>query len=123
MPRKTPNIDAPNVEWTSSAAGHEETVGTCALISPPTGAAFLYSGAADVNGFRHTSLTGYPTQPQIYLYSNQLELAGAAYEEADPNFVAFVVAQGWNGARGGGYTTHAGLTSPNFANPSHTPAH
>src|SRR5258708_3066259 len=122
MPWKTPNIYAPNVQWNSFTAGHEETVGTCALISPPTGAAFLYSGAADVNGFRHTSLTGYPTQPQIYLYSNQLELDGADYEEADPNFVAFVGAQGWNGAGGGGYTTDGGLTYQNFANPAPLPA-
>ena len=52
----TSNIYAGNVGWQTRIAGHEETVGSM-IVSPPSGPALLYSGAADVYGFRHTSLT------------------------------------------------------------------
>ena len=59
---KTTDIYAKVVHWESFTAGHEEVVGTSGFISPPSGKTMLYSGAADVYGFRHTSLDGWPTQ-------------------------------------------------------------
>lgn len=113
---KTDDIYAKIVHWKSFTAGHEETVGTAALITPPSGPTLLYSGAADVFGFRHTSLTGWPTQILLSRYSTNLQIDGADFQESDPNFVAFVGPTGWNGPGNGGYTTDGGETFVNFPN-------
>jgi len=113
---KTADMYAKMVHWESFTAGHEEVVGTSGLISPPSGKTLLYSGAADVYGFRHTSLTDWPTEILLGRYNTQLQIDGADFEEADPNFVAFVGAGGWNGPGNGGYTTDGGETFRSFAN-------
>ena len=113
---KTEDIYAKTVHWESFIAGHEETVGTAALVSPTAGPTMLYSGAADVYGFRHTSLTDWPTNILLKRYNANLEIDGADFQESDPNFVAFVGASGWDGPGSGGYTTDGGATFQNFPN-------
>jgi len=113
---KTDDIYAKVVHWESFTAGHEETVGTAALISPSSGPTLLYNGGADVYGFRHTSLKGWPTQILLKRYNTDLQLDGADFQESDPNFAAFVGATGWNGPGSGGYTTDGGTTFVNFPN-------
>ncbi len=113
---KTDDIYAKVVHWESFTAGHEETVGTAALISPPSGPTLLYNGAADVYGFRHTSLTGWPTQIPLKRYNTQIQIDGADFQESDPNFAAFVGASGWSGPGNGGYTTDGGESFVSFLN-------
>ncbi|HEY9249151.1 MAG TPA: sialidase family protein, partial [Rariglobus sp.] len=122
MTWKTGNIYAKVVHWESFTAGHEETVGTAALVAPPSGPTLLYSGAADVYGFRHTSLTGWPAQLPFKRYNTQIQIDGADFQESDPNFVAFVGATGWNGPGNGGYTPDGGETFVNFPNIEQNPA-
>jgi photosystem II stability/assembly factor-like uncharacterized protein len=119
---KTDDIYAKVVHWESFTAGHEETVGTAALLSPPSGPTLLYSGAADVYGFRHTSLTDWPTQILLKRYNANLEIDGGDFEEKDPNFAAFVGATGWNGPGAGGYTTDGGVSFQNFPHTEKLPA-
>jgi len=118
---KTTDIYAKVVHWESYTSGHEETVGTAALISPPSGDTLLYNGGADIFGFRHTSLTDWPTQIKLKKYASTIELDGADFEEADPNFAAFVGADGWSGPGGGGYTTDGGKTFQNFPDTAKLP--
>lgn len=113
---KTENIYAKVVHWESYTAGHEETVGTAALITPPSGPTLLYSGAADVYGFRHTFLTDWPAQLPLKRYDTHIQVDGADFQESDPNFAAFVGPTGWNGPGSGGYTTDGGVTFVNFPN-------
>lgn len=119
---KTENIYAKVVHWESFTAGHEETVGTAALVAPPSGETFLYNGAADVYGFRHVTGQEWPTQIVLKRFNTQLQLTGADFQESDPNFVAFVGATGWNGPGAGGYTTDGGKTFVNFPSTDKLPA-
>jgi len=116
MTWRTTNIYAKTVHWESLTAGHEETVGTCGMVSPSAGPTLFYNSTADVYGFRHTSLTNWPTQIPLRRYGSQLQLCGADFEEADPNFAAFVGEITWDGPGHGGYTTDGGASFHNFAN-------
>lgn len=117
MPWRTSDIYAQVVHWESCTAGHEETVGLCGLISPPSGPTELYSSAADVFGFRHRSVADWPMQMVLKRYNSQLQICGADFEEADPNFAAFVGPITYNGPGYGGYTTDGGETFRTFASP------
>ena len=90
-------------------------MGLCGLISPPSGPTELYSSAADVFGFRHKSITDWPTQIVLKRYNSQLQICGADFEEADPNFAVFVGPITYNGPGYGGYTTDGGETFRPFA--------
>lgn len=115
LPWRTTDIHAKVVHWESFTAGHEETVGTTGMISPSSGPTMLYSSAADVYGFRHTSLTDWPTQIVIKRYNSQLQICGGDFQESDPNFAAFVGEISWDGPGHGGYTTDGGVTFHNFS--------
>lgn len=52
---RTPDVWAATTEWYTIEKGHEETV-VLTLVAPPSGA-LVYSGMADVFGFRHDSPT------------------------------------------------------------------
>ena len=86
------------------------------MVSPPTGPTLLYTGAADVHGFCHASLTDWPTQIPLSRYNTQIQIDGADFQESDPNFAAFVGACGWSGPGNGGFTTDGGETFVNFPN-------
>jgi hypothetical protein len=106
-PWKTPDVYASLVEWTGYVKGHEELVSTGALISPPSGPIFLYSGNADFPAFSHTSLseTATPVALDFTRFGYWNTISGADFEEANPRFVAFVGHTLNYAPGGGGYTT------------------
>lgn len=57
---RTDDITAGASVWTNYEVGHEEVV-VHTLTSPTAGSAALFSGVADVSGFRHTMLDAFPT--------------------------------------------------------------
>ncbi|MEN0052553.1 MAG: hypothetical protein AAGC65_02745 [Mucilaginibacter sp.] len=79
-----------SVDWTTREKGHEETV-ILTMAAPPSGPA-LYSGAADVFGFRHDNINAYPTR----LY-NINEGFSIAYCESSPANIAILGASGNDG--------------------------
>ncbi|WP_369047963.1 hypothetical protein [Tenacibaculum sp. UWU-22] len=91
---RTPNVWANPIDFYAEEKGHEEVV-TIALKCPPSGAK-VYSGAADVFGFRNTSLTNYPTK-RLYYKNNTIDLKQGfdiAYCESQPNNIAYLGAVG-----------------------------
>ena len=60
-PSPSPPSRSPWSSWTTHERGHEEVV-TLALAAPAAGDALLFSGVADVEGFRHVDLDAYPAQ-------------------------------------------------------------
>jgi photosystem II stability/assembly factor-like uncharacterized protein len=79
-----------SVDWSTREKGHEETV-ILTLAAPPTGPA-LYSGAADVFGFRHDNINAYPTR----LY-NINEGFSIVYCESAPANIAILGSTGNDG--------------------------
>lgn len=91
---RTSNITTAPVAWTNIQKGHEEIV-PLILKSPSSGAPLL-SGAADVNGFRHTSLSAVPTAQfnnPTYTYTTGIDFC-----ESNPNVVARVAGTGFGGS-------------------------
>lgn len=60
---ETDDISISSPPWSNFVNGHEELVMHTIKSKPPTGssAALLWSGAADLGGFRHMSLTAFPS--------------------------------------------------------------
>lgn len=82
---------AGSVAWTTRIKGDEETV-VLTLTAPPGGVS-LYSGLADVFGFRHDDVTAYPTA-RLY---NINEGFSIAYCESTPANIAILGASGNDG--------------------------
>ncbi|MGX5820710.1 WD40/YVTN/BNR-like repeat-containing protein [Chitinophaga lutea] len=82
---------ASSVAWETRIKGDEETV-VLTLASPPGGVR-LYSGVADVFGFRHDSITEYPTSG---LY-NINEGFSISYCESSPANIAILGSSGNDG--------------------------
>ncbi|WP_369047970.1 WD40/YVTN/BNR-like repeat-containing protein [Tenacibaculum sp. UWU-22] len=87
-----PNFWANPIDFYTKEKGHEEVV-TLTVKCPPSGAK-VYSGVADVFGFKHTSVTDYP-EKQLY---NMHEGFDIAYCESQPNNIAYLGADSNNGA-------------------------
>jgi hypothetical protein len=86
---RTDDVTRSPSDWTTQTAGHEETV-VFTLATPPQGAP-LFSGMADIMGFRHESTTAYPSTSfgnMLMQYAN-----GIDYAASDPNQVVLV--GGW----------------------------
>lgn len=98
----TPNVWAKSTDWYPIEKGHEETV-VLTLISPPSGA-LVYSGVADVFGFRHDKLDAYPEKR---LYPIQ-ECFSIAVCETKPSSIAVLGAKSWGGDQS------VLVTSPDF---------
>ncbi|HWV65678.1 hypothetical protein [Chitinophaga sp.] len=81
---------AGSVAWSTRIKGDEETV-VLTLAAPPGGAS-LYSGVADVFGFRHTDVNSYPSR----LY-NINEGFSIAFCETQPANIAILGATGNDG--------------------------
>jgi hypothetical protein len=65
---RTEDIAGAATRWQNFEQGHEEVV-VHALTAPPPkggGEALMFSGVADVGGFRHASLSAYPTAEDKY---------------------------------------------------------
>jgi photosystem II stability/assembly factor-like uncharacterized protein len=81
---------AGSVDWSTREKGHEETV-ILTLAAPPTGPA-LYSGAADVFGFKHDNINAYPSR--LYAINEGFSIA---YCESAPANIAILGASGNDG--------------------------
>jgi hypothetical protein len=101
----TDNIWATNVVWRTAQKGHEELV-VMDLASPPYGEAFLFSGMADVSGFRHTQFDEYP-QTVMKLKDNQ-DISSISFCETNPNYVYLTGSKRW-----GNYVGNSGFSSDN----------
>jgi photosystem II stability/assembly factor-like uncharacterized protein len=87
----TPDIWAKSTDWQTVERGHEETV-VLTLVSPPSGA-LLYSGMADVFGFRHDKMDGYPPK-KLYPLNECFSIAVC---EKHPEKIAVLGAKSWGG--------------------------
>lgn len=76
---------AGSVDFATREKGHEETV-VLTMAAPPGTGTNLYSGMADVNGFRHTSVTAYPTAGMGGMH----EITSIAYCETQPANMAIL---------------------------------
>jgi len=107
----TDNITHMPSTWMPLEQGHEETY-FFLLKCPPTGA-LLLSGAADICGFRHTSLTDFP---RTFLNNPRFQhTTGLDFSEAHPNFVARCGGYTSKRPGGGGYSIDNGVTWTSFA--------
>lgn len=78
-----------SVDFSAKEAGHEEAV-LLTLSAPPAGSGTLvYSGCADIGGFRHTSLTTYPS---ARLYNTQ-QITSISYCEQFPQNIAILTTE------------------------------
>lgn len=88
---RTSDIWAKSTDWVTHVKGHEETV-VLTLVSPPTGA-LVYSGLADVFGFKHVDIRDYPAK-RLYPLSNCFSIAVC---EQLPANIAILGAKTWEG--------------------------
>jgi len=96
---KTDNIYASTVEWSNDVDdGHEEVV-NLVMESPSSGDCFLFSGHADVSGFRHTALREYPSSNTYKSGVGGVgkEGCGFAVAPSDPDRVYYNGAADWEG--------------------------
>jgi photosystem II stability/assembly factor-like uncharacterized protein len=73
-----------SVAWETRIKGHEETV--VLTVTAPPGGVSLYSGVADVFGFRHDDISAFPTA-KLYNINNIFSIA---YCETSPANIAMV---------------------------------
>ena len=88
---RTPDIWAKSTDWYTVEKGHEETV-VLTLVSPPSGA-LVYSGMADVFGFKHEKMDGYP-QKKLYPLNECFSIAVC---EKQPSNMAVLGTKSWGG--------------------------
>ncbi|RIV17980.1 T9SS C-terminal target domain-containing protein [Fibrisoma montanum] len=90
---RTDNVLAPTVDWTNQyGQGHEEVVNLSMAAPPNNGAGVvLYSGFADISGFRHSNLKAFPTQNIRTITpgagGNLNDITGIDHSENNPSFV------------------------------------
>ncbi len=101
---RTPDIWSASPEWFTEVKGHEETV-NLTLVAPPSGA-LVYSGLADVFGFRHETTDEYP----LKRLNNLNECYSIAVCEKSPSNIAVLGAKTWYGDKS------QLLTSEDFGN-------
>lgn len=88
---KSPDVWAKSTDWFTLVKGHEETV-VLTLVSPPSGA-LVYSGMADVFGFRHDNTDAYP-EKRLYPLNECFSIAVC---EKSPSNIAILGAKTWGG--------------------------
>ncbi len=96
---RCPNIAATTPAWQTRLSGYEATV-NLVLTSPPSGPA-LFSGFADVVGFRHEDTGVYPSQR----LASASECLSIDFCEQTPARMAIVVADDWSGLNTKLYTS------------------
>ncbi|GEM_PF-30895 len=87
----SPDIWADTTHWYTPQKGHEETV-VLTLNAPPAGA-LLYSGVADVFGFKHEKIDTYP-KDNLYTLKECFSIAVC---EKQPTHIAILGAKSWGG--------------------------
>eukprot|EP01121_Diplochlamys_sp_Union-15-3_P010764 TRINITY_DN3057_c0_g2_i1.p1 TRINITY_DN3057_c0_g2~~TRINITY_DN3057_c0_g2_i1.p1 ORF type:complete len:705 (-),score=136.78 TRINITY_DN3057_c0_g2_i1:31-2145(-) len=104
------NSTAKPAVWFSSEKGHEEVFGIV-LHCPSAGG--LLSGTADVDGFKHDSISEYPQQFQGLRVQDTNSIDSA---DLNPSFVVRAGTVDWNNSGDAGYSTDYGLTFTKFPN-------
>jgi len=106
--------DITTQNWFNQEYGHEEVVGMD-LVCPTQGAP-LFSALADVRGFRHTSVTQYPTT----WYSGNYEMVTSVeFCETNPNILA-TANYNYNGYGGVAISTDNGQTWNSINSPTNS---
>ncbi|MDJ1505694.1 Ig-like domain-containing protein [Xanthocytophaga agilis] len=113
---QTTNVWASTVHWKLRDAGLEEIVVSGNMVCPPSGSNFLLSTTGDVGGFDHKSFTSPPAKGMASFFStfNGVNTSGVAFQQTNPDFIARVGSDGWNGVAIGGYSTNGGLSYTKF---------
>ncbi|MCF0053448.1 Ig-like domain-containing protein [Dyadobacter sp. LJ53] len=113
---QTTNVWASRVTWKLRDNGLEEIVVAGPSVCPPSGPNFLVSTTGDVGGFDHKSLDVPPPKgiSSFFVTSTGSNTSGGAIQYSDPNFIARVGSDGWNGIGIGGYSTDGGNSYTKF---------
>jgi uncharacterized protein YjdB len=114
---QTTNVWASRVTWKLRDNGLEEIVVAGPMVCPPSGPNYLVSTTGDVGGFDHKSLDSPPAKGISAWFVTQTgcNTSGGAVQYSDPNFIARVGSDGWNGIGIGGYSTNGGDSYLKFA--------
>lgn len=114
---QTTNVWASQVTWKLRNNGLEEIVVAGPLVAPPSGPNFLVSTTGDVGGFDHKTLDTPPAKgiSSFFATNTGCNTSGGAIQYSDPNFIARVGSDGWNGSGIGGYSTDGGTSYTKFA--------
>ena len=113
---QTTNVWASRVTWKLRNNGLEEIVVAGPLVAPPSGPNFLVSTTGDVGGFDHKTLDTPPAKgiSSFFITNTGCNTSGGAIQYSDPNFIARVGSDGWNGSGIGGYSTDGGTSYTKF---------
>lgn len=113
---QTTNVWASRVSWKLRNNGLEEIVVAGPLVCPPSGVNYLISTTGDVGGFDHKSLDQPPLKgiANFFVTNTGTNTSGGAIQYSDPNFIARVGSDGWNGTAIGGYSTDGGNSYTKF---------
>ena len=113
---QTTNVWDARVTWKLRNNGLEEIVVAGPLVCPPSGPNFLVSTTGDVGGFDHKSLDLPPAKgiANFFVTNTGTNTSGGAIQYSDPNFIARVGSDGWNGTGIGGYSTDGGNSYTKF---------
>ncbi|MGN7889819.1 Ig-like domain-containing protein [Dyadobacter sp. 22481] len=114
---QTTNVWASRVTWKLRNNGLEEIVVAGPLVCPPSGSNFLVSTTGDVGGFDHKSLDLPPAKgiSSFFATNTGTNTSGGAIQYSNPDFIARVGSDGWNGTGIGGYSTNGGDSYTKFA--------
>ncbi|MDB5120108.1 MAG: Por secretion system C-terminal sorting protein [Sphingobacteriales bacterium] len=114
---QTTDVWAATVNWKLRDAGLEEVIATGQLVCPPSGRNVLLSTTGDVGGFDHQSLIDPPQKGMASFFSTSsgINTSGVAVQYTNPNFIARVGSDGWNGSAKGGYSEDGGLSYRSYA--------
>ncbi|BAY25007.1 glycosyl hydrolase BNR repeat-containing protein [Calothrix sp. NIES-2100] len=111
---QTEKIDTDSPVWSNYENGHEEVV-SFALVSPKIGS-MLFSGLADVDGFKHNKLNTYPcTQLGGTNGLRFQDTYSIAYSESNPLRLVRVGGNRWNNTYNGATSTDGGQTWKKFS--------
>ncbi|WP_341277979.1 hypothetical protein [Paenibacillus sp. FSL H8-0537] len=90
---RTKDIGTLWTKWETLSNGHEEVVALTGA-APPEGAP-LFTGVADVIGFRHMDVNASPAA-RLEM-SSMREMVSVDYHEANPQYMAFIGSDDWYG--------------------------
>lgn len=110
------NVWADVSDWKVRVNGLEEIVVTGPLLAPPSGNNVLHSVTADAGGFDHKSIHQPPPVGvnKFFPTKNGINTSTAAIQYSNPDFIARVGSDGWDGPGLGGYSTDGGVSYTHF---------
>ncbi len=110
---RTANIEGSPAQWVALMKNLEEICVTTLKAPPVVGGAVLFSGVADMLGFRHTNTDSVPNvkiMPDQFGY-----ISGIGYCVGTPSFMAYVGSDQNNGVCKAQYSANNGQTWNDFA--------